>query len=52
MSETYSAKIICQEGNSLEPIIRSLRIFLVEKEVRFRKSSEGRLGSSHPLRKA
>jgi len=52
MSETYGAKIICQEGNSLEHLIRSQRKFLVEKEVKSRKSSEDRLGSSHSLKKA
>jgi len=52
MSETYSAKIVGQEGNSLEYIIRSQRKFLVQKEVIYRKSSEDRLGGSHSLKKA
>lgn len=52
MSETYSAKIVSQEGNSLEYIIRSQRKFLVQKEVIYRKSSEDRPGGSHSLKKA
>lgn len=52
LSETYSAKIVCQEGNSLEYLIRSQSKLLVQKEVSYRKSSEGRLGGSHSLKKA
>jgi len=52
MSETYSAKIVCQEGNSLEYIIRSQRKFLVQKEVTYRKSSEEWLPPSLSLKKA
>ena len=50
--QTLCAKAQCQEGNSPHYLLRSLSYLLVNKEVVLRKQPGGRLGSSHPLKKA
>ena len=50
--QNVGAKIHIQEGNSPDYLLRSLKYGLVQCFIKNFLHSAGRLGSSHPLKKA